>query len=658
MVSLSEALVRVPGLVVSHRHNYAQDLQMSSRGFGARAGFGVRGMRLYADGIPAHMPDGQGQVGHFDLASAETVEVLRGPFSVLYGPNSGGVVAVHTAPVQQPQAEGGLDAGRFGARQVRAGMGVRLGAQGGDARSEGRPGWQARPAWLRASVSRFEIDGFRPHAAAQRDLLQARLGWGEGRDRWTITASHHRQEAQDPLGVTPGQFAEQPRQTAPQASQFDTRKSVEQQQAGVRWQHRWAHAVWREASLTAYAGTRQVRQYLPIPAAPQTSPTHAGGVVAFERRYGGLDARATAGWDRAVLVTGVSVEAQHDDRQGYENFVDGPQGPDWGVQGRLRRGEVDRARSRDAYAQLDWTVDASWTVTAGLRAGEVELSSADRYLANGDDSGRSRFRYANPVLALRWQATPRLAWHLATARGFESPTLNEVAYRPEGGTGFNEALEPQRSQQVELGAKWRGERLAWEAALFWIATTDEIAVATNSGGRSSFRNIGRTRRYGAEWGGRWDTSPRWQWRWALTWLHATYADDFLACAGTPCVAPSVPVAAGGRIAGTPRAQAWVELAWRPPGLPGTWAVEWRGTGRTAADDRNSVFAPGYGLWSARWLHRRSLGPGRELEWLARVDNLADRSYVGSVIVNEGNGRYFEPGAPRSALLALRLRQRW
>lgn len=243
-------------------------------------------------------------------------------------------------------------------------------------------------------------------------------------------------------------------------------------------------------------------------------------------------------------------------------------------------------------------------------------------------------------------------------RGFESPTLNEVAYRPDGGTGFNEALEPQRSRQVELGAKWRGEWLAWEAALFWIATTDEIAVATNSGGRSSFRNIGRTRRYGAEWAGRWAPNPRWQWRWALTWLHAAYADDFLACAGTPCVAPSVPVAAGGRIAGTQRAQAWVELAWRPPDLPGTWSVEWRGTGRTAADDRNSVFAPGYGLWSARWLHRRSLGPGRELEWLARVDNLADRSYVGSVIVNEGNGRYFEPGAPRSALLALRLRQRW
>ena len=96
-VNLSESLVRAPGLTALNRQNYAQDIQISSRGYGARSTFGVRGLRLYTDGIPATAPDGQGQVSHFDLNSAERIEVLRGPFSALYGNASGGVISLFTA---------------------------------------------------------------------------------------------------------------------------------------------------------------------------------------------------------------------------------------------------------------------------------------------------------------------------------------------------------------------------------------------------------------------------------------------------------------------------------------------------------------------------------------------------------------------------------
>ena len=159
MVNLSEALARVPGLVVANRNNYAQDLQISARGYGARAGFGVRGVRVYADGIPATMPDGQGQVAHFDLAGAQRVEVLRGPFSALYGNSAGGVIALVTAPATEGRAEAAVDTGSFGLAQGRLALALPL--QGGFD--------------LRASASQVDLGGFRPQSAAHRQLANLRL---------------------------------------------------------------------------------------------------------------------------------------------------------------------------------------------------------------------------------------------------------------------------------------------------------------------------------------------------------------------------------------------------------------------------------------------------------------------------------------------------
>mgnify|MGYP000935862738 CR=1 FL=1 len=170
MLNLSETMARVPGLVVSNRSNYAQDLQISSRGFGARAGFGVRGIRLYSDGIPASGPDGQGQVSHYDIAGAQRVEVLRGPFSVLYGNSSGGVISLISAPARRAEFELEGDVGSFGLHQLRFGVASPFG-EGFD---------------FRAGVSTMEIDGFRPQSSAQRTLGNLRLGWNGPADSVTL----------------------------------------------------------------------------------------------------------------------------------------------------------------------------------------------------------------------------------------------------------------------------------------------------------------------------------------------------------------------------------------------------------------------------------------------------------------------------------------
>ncbi|MCB1996850.1 MAG: TonB-dependent receptor, partial [Rhodoferax sp.] len=621
MVNASEALQRVPGLVANNRGNYAQDLQISARGFGARAGFGVRGLRLYADGIPAAGPDGQGQVSHFDLAGAERIEVLRGPFSVLYGNSSGGVIALIGAPVRQAGWEAGLDLGSFGLRQARV-SGAALLGEGLD---------------LRASASQMTIDGFRPQSAARKTQAGARLGWQGARDQVVVLLNHLDQPADDPLGLNRAQFELGPDQTAQQAIVFDTRKQLAQTQLGVAWTHRFDDTALRELKLAAYSGQRSVTQWLAIPAGTQGNPRHGGGVIDFDRSYGGLDLRTRWTLGDAELVFGVAADRQQDDRRGYENFTGSGADQVVGVTGALRRDEVNEATTRDVYAQAEWPLAPGWTLSGGLRHGRVALESRDAYLANGDDSGTLDYRYTNPVIGLRWQAAPGLNLHLSVGRGFESPTLGELAYRADGTGGFNTTLKAQTSRQVELGAKWRAPGVALDAALFEARTDDELGVATNAGGRSSFQNVGRTLRQGLELGLGLQPAPAWTTRVAASWLDATYRDSFLTCAGIPCAAPSVDVPAGNRIAGTPRESLFAEVAWQGDAW-GQPALEWRATGAVAVNDRNTDFAPGYGTLALRWSKAYALGAGLRAEWLLRVDNLGDRHYAGSVIVNDANGR--------------------
>jgi iron complex outermembrane receptor protein len=643
MVNLSEALLRVPGLTVSNRNNYAQDLQISSRGFGARAGFGVRGLRLYTDGIPATMPDGQGQVAHFDLAGASRIEVLRGPFSVLYGNSSGGVIALFGAPARTREVELALDGGSFGLRQQRVSLAVPM---------EG--GYD-----LRVSGSHFDIDGFRPQSAAERTLGNLRFGWRGVSDTVTFLLSDHTQKAQDPLGLTRAQFEADPESTTPQATQFDTRKTIRQTQGGITWTHRFGDAsVLQETVLTGYQGSRGVTQWLAIAPPTQANPRHGGGVIDFDREYGGADARVLLRLGPTDLVIGVNQERQVDDRRGFENFTGTAPNQTLGVVGALRRDENNRAITRDAYVQAEQPLAANVALIGGVRSGRVKVDVSDNFLGNGDDSGALKFSYTNPVLGVRWRAASNWTLHASAARGFESPTLGELAYRPDGTSGFNTALKGQTSRQAELGSKWRGGALDIDAALFWIDTENEIGVATNAGGRSSFQNVGRTRRYGAEAAASYRISPALRTSANVTLLNAEYRDDFLICSAIPCTTPNTPVAAGNRIAGTQRLIGAAEIGWRPGVVPGEFALEVRGQGSTPVNDSNTDAAGGFALVNLRWSANWAVTGSGTLQTLLRVDNVADRPVVGSVIVNDANGRFFEPAAPRSVLLSLRWLQKF
>jgi iron complex outermembrane receptor protein len=187
---------------------------------------------------------------------------------------------------------------------------------------------------------------------------------------------------------------------------------------------------------------------------------------------------------------------------------------------------------------------------------------------------------------------------------------------------------------------------------YYEARTDhEIAVLTNSGGRSTFQNVGRTLRQGLDASVTGPLGHDLWWYAALATLDARYRDSFLTCTAAPCKTPSVEVAAGKRIPGIPDLTLYTELQWRPQGSGFETAVEFRQVGKVYVDDRNTDAAPGYSVVNLRVSWTQKAG-GWTLREFARLDSLASRRYAGSVIVNEGNSRFFEPAPGRTWLLGL------
>ncbi len=626
-VNLADDIGFVPGLLARNRNNYAQDQQISIRGIGANSTFGIRGVRIYQDGIPQTGPDGQGQVSQFNLDSAQRIEVLRGPFSALYGNSSGGVIQIFTAPGTSPgEVRSDVGYGSFGT--FRAGVDV------SDA---------AGPLDYNLAFTHFFFEGYRPHQSARNESFNGKVDYTFGaRDKLTFIANIvSRPDANDPLGLTAAEFAANPDQTDPAALLFNTRKSLQQQQGGLALDLGLTDR--QTVRLMGYYGHRSVLQFLSIPVGAQKPPTSSGGVVDLDRDFGGGDARWT--WQGPLAgrplswVVGVSYDTQDELRRGYNNFV----GAALGLVGTLRRNEDDIARNVDEYTQTSWELVPRWTLTAGLRHSEVRFLSQDHYITrtNGNDSGEVTYTASSPVAGILFAARPWIHLYASYGQGFQTPIASELAYRPDGEPGLNFALRPARSDNTEIGAKLRLRRnLTAEVAAFDTRTRNEIVVASNVGGRSTYENAGRTRRSGAEASLDYRFAGNWRAQLAYTYVDARYIDAYVTCATTPCAKPTQLIGSGNRLPGVPHDDAYVRVEW---GQPLGWRASVTGqyVSAIAVNDANTEFAASYPVFDASGGYAAELGSTR-LSAFLRLNNILDRRYAGSVIVDDGNGRYFEP----------------
>jgi iron complex outermembrane receptor protein len=635
-VNLSESLDAVPGVNVENRQNYAQDLQISVRGFGARSSFGVRGVRLYADGIPGTMPDGQGQYSNFDLGSADHIEVLRGPFSALYGNSSGGVISIYTedAPAGQ-RITASADYGRFDTQRYTV---------------EGLLG-QADGVNLVVDASHFFTEGFRDHSSAERNVANVKAKWqlDEASTLQLVANAIDAPTSLDPLGLTGAQLASDRDQAGTGALAYNSRKSVQQEQFGADYER--SLGMYDRLSATSYVGQRLTSQFQAIPASTETAATNPGGVIGLAHGYWGADVHLTD--QREIAGTqlqstaGLSYDFLDEQRRTYLNFI----GPLLGVLGQQRGDYTNHAYDLDEYLQLQWDPVAPLRVVAGVRNNVVIVTSENHFAAVGaNPESSARYTAVNPVAGVTWRLSSLLNAYASYGKGFETPTLDELQYRSTNGSipGLNFGLKPARSDNYELGLK-SSATAPLRATIdgFYTHAVDEVAVAANAAGRSVYENIPETQRRGAEAQLQADLPFDLRADLAYTYNQALTLQPYVSCSTVPCV-PTV-VAAGHRIPAVPADVLYSGLTWHhaPAGLSVT--VEAIAHSQMYANDLNTAAAGGYWLFNLHASLRQS-APQWEFTESFLIDNLTNRLYVGSVIVNETNSRFFEPEPTRSAYL--------
>ncbi len=646
-INLADGVRGVAGLLVRNQYDYAQDQQVSIRGIGAGSPFGVRGVRIYQDGIPQSSPDGQGQVSEFNLGSAARVEVLEGPFSALYGNSSGGVIQIFTAEGTAPGSlRFDLGYGSFGA--------MRAGVDANDAIGKFR---------FNLNFTHFAWRGFRPHQQARSESFNGKVNYAiDRRSSLTLVANViSRPDTMDAQGLTAAELAANPNQGSPSALEFNTRKTLLQEEGGLIFKHQLTAD--QSLRLMGYYGHRSVLQFLSIPVAAQFfAPASSGGVIDLHNAFGGGDARWTLETHLAghalAWIAGVSYDTNNELRRGFNNYIGSFHNPTLGVQGALRRNENDIVRDFAEYTQASLALSKRWSLMVGVRHSQVKFITEDHFITpgNGNTSGEVAYTATSPVAGIMYKPAHWLHLYAAFGQGFQTPLASELAYNPSGQPGFNLALRPARSNNAEIGAKFRvGHTLYAQVAGFLTHTNNEIVVISNSGGRSVYQNAGRTRRSGAQASLEYHFLPHWRAQFAYTYVDAIYIDAFNTCASIPCISPTQVIPSGNRLPGVPRSDAYAKLTWG--GRLG-WHASLSGSYLSSipANQANTAFASAYSVFDASTGYGTDIGNQR-LEVFLRVNNLLNRHYVAAVIVNQSSGAYFEPAPGTNVLLGVSLKLR-
>jgi iron complex outermembrane recepter protein len=600
---LEEMLERIPGVQVDNRFNYAVGERISIRGFGARAQFGVRGVRVTVDGVPATFADGQSAVDAIDPAEVQRAEVLRGTASSLYGNAAGGVIFLQSAPPgpQSWRLQGRMMGGADGFRQYRVGVDGTAGAVGYALRHSG-----------------FSWDGFRDHSDAWRDQTSLQLRIPALGGEVSLTGRRLAFDARNPGSLAGDAWRTTPEAAFPFNVVQGAGKDGVQTQGGIRWTRRLAGG---ELDLSTYLIDRDI-----------TNPITTT-IIKLDRSAGGVRGLYALGDGPFRLAVGADSEWQRDDRRNFQNQQ--------GSRGALVLDQRERVRAFAPFGRVEIDAGVASTLSAGVRYDRSRFLVDDRREGPEEDaSGSRRMGAWSPALGIVTRMGAATTLFASWSTAFETPTTTELANRPDEVGGFNPELEPQLARTLEAGVRTSGRVTSAEAVAFHTSVRNALVPFEVEGapGRNFFRNAGAARHQGIELSLRYDpASP--------ISLEATYgATDArfrrFEVEGEDLAGNRVPGVALHRASGLAR---W-GAGW------GDAEVEARWRGRVPVDDANREEAPSHLLLDLNLAARPLTIGGATFRPLLSLTNLLDRAYVASVVPNAFGGRFYEPGPGRRLYL--------
>jgi iron complex outermembrane receptor protein len=608
-LAVDEALRGVPGVQVDNRFNAALGERISIRGFGARTQFGVRGVKVIVDGVPATMPDGQSSLNHVELGTLGRAEIERGPASALYGNASGGVVLLESAP--PPDSV-------FGAT-LRA-----LGGGNGLSRFQGTVGGRAGGAGWTLGASRLAYDGFRQWSDQRSTRLTGRADAGSASDGWgalRASAAWVDYDAHNPGSLSEALLAQDPTRAFANNVNQQTGEAGKHGQLGLGWTRALGVG---EVEASAWGLRRRLSNPIPV------------SIVALDRRAGGARAAYTAAGAHERVTFGAELQRQRDDRQNFGNSA--------GTRGARTLDQLEHVTTGALFAQADATA-GRFVALAGVRHDRVRFAADDRLVTatNPDDSGERTMSATTPSLGVSVALARAASLYANASTSFETPTTTELANRPTGAGGFNPDLDPQRARSLEAGLKGAaplGARVvaSWQLSAYNTQVTDALVPfeVPGAAGRQFYRNAGRARHRGVEASAEASLGTALLLRGAYTVVDARFREYTVRDTSY----------AGLRVPGVSPRRLDFTAMWRGT-RGGLVALDLRAQDRMPANDANRAWAAGYALLDARASSGSYLLRGVGVAPFVGVTNVLDARYVTAVTVNAAGARYFEPGARRA-----------